>query len=152
MLNACWKMGCHTGASSSLYVFRIEAHMLSGPEDLRVERCWPPDPLRFPHLQTPTATDSSTSLHLSDLPVVSNLVKKVLSSFAEPKSSLVTIDLWCLHGIPVVFFIVSHVFWGVASLECLLKVSLVCILCLPEFASQFLVSSLQLACVLVFES
>lgn len=35
----CWNMGCHTGASSSVYVFRIEALMLSGPVDLRALRC-----------------------------------------------------------------------------------------------------------------
>lgn len=31
----CWKMGCHTGASSSVYVLKIEALMLAGPVDFR---------------------------------------------------------------------------------------------------------------------
>ncbi len=38
MSGECWKMGCHTRASSSLYVFRIEALMSSGPVDFEVSK------------------------------------------------------------------------------------------------------------------
>lgn len=100
-----WNLGCHTGASSLLHVFRIGAVMLSGPVDSGALRCWKAQVTDISTFSC-TVTELSTSPQHSAVLRAWSLMKKVWSSATEASTSLVTSS--CLLGMPAMFVIVSQ--------------------------------------------
>ena len=95
-----WNIGCHTWANSSLYVFRTEAVMLSGPVDFRALRCPNAWATCTPDICTLssgcTMTDLRMSVYLSSVPETANLMNKGFNSTADASSSVVMKGLCCL--------------------------------------------------------